>query len=279
MIADKKSSLRGILNTYMVYLKGERPQMSKLKIAIILTVILGIVVSVAAFAGGFAVVTYDDTSARIKQPVSEVTTPQFIYNGDFSIWNNGFPDGWNVPTPALSPGWEVHFASMDYTMAGSSDGSNPAVGYFFRTGTSGSQFAGMSQQVSPALTTGDYWVQVHITAWEHNVESEFNSIAWYGFGDSADPGSVSEWRELFPDPYVCANGDGHCNHLGRKETVHINGGDYLHLWMGMKFPDHNAWTVFGVDDISISDFSDGINVDVTGFTDDGDVYWDDRAPR
>jgi hypothetical protein len=279
MMADKKSSIRSMLNTFKFYGKGERISMSKLRIAIILTVILGIVVSVAAFAGGFAVVTYDDTSANIRQPVPEVTTTQYIYNGDFSIWSNGYPDGWNVPTPALSPGWEVHFASMDYTQAGSSGGSNPAVGYFFRTGSSGSQFGGMSQQVNPALTTGEYWVQVHITAWEHNVESEFNSIAWYGFGDSADPSSVTEWRELFPDPYVCANSDGRCNHLGRKETVLINAGDYLHLWMGMKFPDHNAWTVFGIDDISITDFSDGIEVDVTGFTDDGDIFWDSRAPR
>jgi hypothetical protein len=279
MIAEKKTSLRSTLNTYLVYLKGGRPQMSKLRIAIILTLILGVVVSVAAFAGGFAVVTYEDTSAKIDQPVAVVTAPQFIYNGDFSIWTNGYPDGWNVPTPVLSPNWEVHFASMDYTEAGSSDGLNPAVGYFFRTGSSGSQFAGMSQQVNTALTTGEYWVQVHITAWEHNVESAYNSVAWYGFGDSADPASVTEWRELFPDTYVCDNGDGQCNHLGRKETVLINEGSYLHLWMGMKFPDHNAWTVFGVDDISITDFSDGINVDVTDFTDDGDVFWDETAPR
>ena len=47
----------------------------------------------------------------------------------------------------------------------------------------------------------------------------------------------------------------------------------------MKFPDWGAWTVFGVDDISISDFSDGIEVDVNGFTDDGDVFWDPRAIR
>ena len=253
--------------------------MSKLKIAIALTVLLGIVVSVAAFAGGFAVVTYDDTSARIRQPTKTIKTPQYIYNGDFSIWKDGFPDGWNVPTPVLSPDWTVHFASMDYARAGSTDGMNPAVGYFFRTGTSGSQYAGMSQQVSPALVTGDYWVQVHITAWEHNVESDYNSIAWYGFGPTDSPSSVTEWRELFPDPNVCANEGGHCNHLGRKETVRIEAGSYLHLWMGMKFPDFNAWTVFGVDDISISDFSDGIEVDVTGFTDDGDIFWDPRAIR
>lgn len=253
--------------------------MSKLKIAIALTVLLGIVVSVAAFAGGFAVVTYDDTSARIRQPTKKISTPQYLYNGDFSIWKDGMPDGWNVPTPILSPDWSVHFASMDYARPGSSDGMNPAVGYFFRTGSSGSQFAGMSQRVSHMLVTGDYWVQVHITAWEHNVQSDYNSVAWYGFGPTDSPSSVTQWRELFPDPQVCANEGGRCNHLGRKETVFIESGSYLHLWMGMKFPDHNAWTVFGIDDISITDFSDGIEVDVTGFEDDGDVFWDPRAPR
>lgn len=253
--------------------------MSKLKIAIALTVLLGIVVSVAAFAGGFAVVSYDDTSANIKQPAKEVTTPQYIKNGDFSAWSGGYPSDWVVPKPALSPGWSVHFASMDYAKSGSTDGMNQAVGYFFRTGSSGSQFANMYQKVGDDLVTDDYWVQVHVTAWEHNVESEFNSVAWYGFGSSEDPSSVTMWRELFPDAFVCSNDAQRCNHLGRKETVSINQGDYMHLMLGMKFPDMGAWTVFGVDDISISDFSDGIEVDVTGFTDDGDIFWDRRAPR
>ena len=273
-----RTQVASIVNTWK-FRKGEHGSMSKLKTALLLTLLLGIVVSVAAFAGGFSVVTYDDTAARIEQPSRRITTPQYLYNGDFLIWNNGYPDGWNIPTPILNPGWEVHFASMDYTRPGSSDGLNPAVGWFFRTGASGSQFAGMSQQVQPSLVSGNYWVQVHVTAWEHNVESEYNSVAWYGFGTSSDPGSVTQWRELFPDAYVCANGDGRCNHLGRKETVFIDAGSYLHLWMGMKFPDMGAWTVFGVDDISISDFSDGIEVDVTGFTDDGDVFWDPRGAR
>jgi len=254
--------------------------MSKFKAAILLALLLGIVVSVAAFAGGFAVVTYDDTSANIRPATRTISTEQFIANGDFLDWDNGFPVGWNVPTPALSPGWEVHFAQMDYARNGGADGGiNPAVGYFFRTGTSGSQYAGLSQQVSPNLTTGQYWVQVHVTAWEHNVESPYNSVAWYGFGHSQDPASVEEWRELFPDEYVCANSDGNCNHLGRKESVFIPAGSFLHLWMGMKFPDFNSWTVFGIDDISITGFDDGIKIDVTDFTDDGDVFWDPRGAR
>lgn len=253
--------------------------MSKLKIALLVTLLLGLVVSVATFAGGFAVVKYDDTSANIRVPTNTITTEQYIFNGDFLEWENGYPKGWNVPTPVLSPGWEVHFAQMDYTRSGSSEGLNPAVGYFFRTGTEGSQFAGLSQRVSPKLVSGQYWVQVHVTAWENYVESPYNSVAWYGFGETDSPSSVSEWRELFPDEYPCPNEEGRCNHLGRKEAVFIKAGSFFHLWMGMKFPDHKAWTVFGIDDISITDFSDGIKIDVTDFTDDGDIRWDPNAPR
>jgi len=283
--------------------------MSKLKTALLLTLLLGLVVSVATFAGGFKVVKYEDTSAKIKQPAKSVTTPQYIFNGDFSYWEGGKPVGWDVPTPVLTPGWSVHFANVDLTEAGTQEGGspplpegaappakegetaappkdmpappgyNPGAGYFFRTGASGSQYAGMSQQVSHELVDGKYWVQVHMTAWEHNVKSEYNSVAWYGFGHSADPSSVQEWRELFPDTYVCANNAAKCNYLGRKEGVFIRQGSFLHLWMGMKFPDHNAWSVFVVDDISISDFSDGINVDITDFVDDGDVTWNPRAER
>lgn len=259
--------------------------MSKWKLAIILALILGLVATIVAFAGGFSVVTYTDVTATGFDPGKTITTPQYINNGDFKNWTNGKPDGWNVPTPVLSPNWEVHFASMELSpgVEATADSAaipgNTAVGYFFRTGSSGSQFAGLSQQVSPALTTGTYWVQVHVTAWEQNVQSPYNSVAWYGFGSTNDPSSVTEWRELFGDTYVCANGNGSCNHLGRKESVQIEAGSYMHLWMGMKFPDHQAWTVFGLDDISITDFSDGINVDVHDFEDDGDIFWDPRAPR
>ena len=45
--------------------------MSKLKIALLLTLLLGLVVSLATFAGGFKVVKYEDTSATIKHPWSE----------------------------------------------------------------------------------------------------------------------------------------------------------------------------------------------------------------
>lgn len=247
--------------------------MKKTRIAILLSLLLVLIVATSAFAGGFAVVTYTDTSARGFNP-GEVGGDVYIANGDFSDWSGGYPVGWNVPAVALSPNWEVHFAQMDYTRGG---GWNYAAGLFFRTGSAGSQYASMSQQVSSELVGGYYWVQTHITAWEYKTRSPYNAVAWYGFGDSDDPASVSEWRELFPDTYVCDNDAQICNHLGRHETVWIDAGSYMHVKMGMKFPDHQAWTVFGVDDISITNI-DGTLLD-DGFIDDGDVTWNRSAVR
>ena len=256
--------------------------MSRIKIAALLALVLGLVVAVAAFAGGFTVVTYDDTAAKItvKLP-EEVSTPQFIFNGDFSKWTpEGTPAGWQLNIPPARPGWEVRAAKMDYAWPQYAEGGmNDAIGFFFRTGADGSQFAGMSQALPRDMKPGGYWVQVHVTAWEHKVESPYNAVAWYGFGHSHDPSSVKEWRELFPDEFPCANEAGRCNHLGRKELVTIPPNSVMHLWMGMKFPDYGAWTVFGVDDISITDLSDGIQVDITDFQDDGDIIWDPTAQR
>ena len=249
----------------------------KTKVAILTSLLCMLIIAGGVFAGGFSIVTYEDTEVIGYEPDDDVGNPQYIANGDFSQWAGGKPNFWTMPEPVLSPNWEVHFAQMDYAEGG--DGMNYAAGMFFRTGSSGSQFAGMSQQVSDGLTTGNYWVQVHITAWEYNTSSPYNAVAWYGFGASSDPGSVTEWRELFPDTYVCANNNAICNHLARKETVMIEAGSYLHVRAGMKFPDHQAWTVFGIDDISITDLSDGISIDVDDFIDDGDVTWDPDAPR
>ncbi len=255
-------------------------KLNKVKLAVLLSAIMGIIITVVAFAGGFSVVSYTDTSAKGYHP-SSVTTPQYIVNGDFNEWVGGYPVSWNMPTPVLSPNWEVHFANVDLAKGGGEEdrGISNAAGMFFRAGSSGSQYAGMSQQVGDGLVSGDYWVQVHITAWEERVTSAYNSVAWYGFGSTSDPSSVTVWRELFPDQRVCKNISQVCNHLGRKETVNIEAGSYMHLQMGMKFPDHQSWTTFVIDDISITDFSDGIDVDVTDFVDDGDIYWDSQSQR
>lgn len=259
------------------FIGSQIQKQNKWRVAIVASLLLGLVVSVAAFAGGFSVVSYDDVRVTDFKP-SEPKTTQFIQNGHFTDWVNGKPANWTVPTPALTPGWEVHFAQVDVSRKGDNEGINNAVGMFFRTGANGSQFATMSQKTGVTVA-GNYWVQLHLTAWEENVKSDYNSVAWYGFGTTEDPNSVTEWRELFPDTRVCPNGGEECNYLARKETVALKGGEHLHVRMGMKFPDHNAWTVFVVDDISLTDLSDGIKVDVKNFTVDGGADWDADANR
>ncbi|MCK5922652.1 MAG: hypothetical protein KAG66_17050 [Methylococcales bacterium] len=255
-------------------------KLNKVRIAVLLSVVMGIVITVVAIAGGFSVVSYSDVSSKGYNP-SSVTTPQYIVNGDFNEWAGGRPAAWNMPDPVLGPNWEVHFSNVDLAASGGEEGRgiSRAAGLFFRAGSAGSQYAGMSQQVGPGLVSGNHWVQVHITAWEERVTSAYNSVAWYGFGSTSDSSSVTEWRELFPDQRVCKNVSQACNYLGRKENIHVEAGSYMHVQMGMKFPDHQSWTVFVVDDISITDLSDGIDVDFTGFVDDGDIFWDADAAR
>lgn len=252
-------------------------KMNKWRVAMVASLLLGLIVSIGAFAHGFGVVSYDDVEVKNYKP-GKVTTNQYLQNGHFTEWAGGKPMYWTVPDPVVTNGWEVHFANIDVSRKGDNEGINNAAGMFFRTGPSGSQFASMSQQTS-VTTPGLYWIQLHLTAWEDNVQSAYNSVAWYGFGTSADPSSVTQWRELFPDTRVCPNDGGRCNYLARKETVSLNGGEYVHVRMGMKFPDHQAWTLFVVDDISLTDLSDGINVDTTSFVVDGEVKWDSTANR
>lgn len=259
------------------FIGSQIQKLNKWRVAIVASLLLGLVVSVAAFAGGFAVVSYDDVRITDFKP-SSPKAAQYIQNGHFTDWVDGKPANWTVPTPALTPGWEVHFAQVDVSRKGDNEGINNAIGMFFRTGPGGSQFANMWQKTG-VTAPGNYWVQLHLTAWEENVDSAYNSVAWYGFGTSEDPNSVSEWRELFPDTRVCPNGNEECNYLARKETVALNGGEYLHVRMGMKYPDHNAWTLFVVDDISLTDLSDGIKVDVKNFVVDGAADWDADASR
>lgn len=243
--------------------------MTKFKVALVVSLLLVVLVASTAFAGGFAVVSYPDTSVTGYSPGSGGT--HYMSNGDFSLWEGGYPTGWKLYSNAVTTGWEVHVAKMDYNT------TNQALGVFVRTGSSGSQYVSFSQQVSPELVTGDYWVNVHVTAWEYNTYSPFNAVAWYGFGTSDDPASVTTWREMYPDVYVCENDAAICNHLLRAETVTINTGDFMHLRVGMKFPDYGAWTVFGIDDINITNIT-GTDIR-SGWIDDGDVKWNPVAPR
>lgn len=247
--------------------------MTKLRIALLTSLLLALVVANSVFAD-FAVVSYNDGDLNVYAPEAG-SANHYISNGDFSLWEGGAPVGWTMNDQTVTPGWTVHRSQADYAKGG--DGHNYALNYFIRTGSSGSQYAGAAQQVSESLVSGNYWVEVHVSAWEHNTYSPYNAVAWYGFGTSSDPSSVTTWRELYPDTYVCANLDAICNYLGRKETVHVDAGSYLHIRVGMKFPDHNAWTVFDIDDINITD-ADGTTA-LSGFLDDGDVIWNPRALR
>lgn len=247
----------------------------KSKVALFLAVLLVAGLFGSVLADGFAVVTYDDTQAS-GYNVEGGDSESYIANGDFSQWADGKPVSWEENV-ALKAGWDVHLAQMDYSQGA---GGNYAAGMLIRSnGMPGPQYMSISQQVSDGLVTGDYWVQVHITAWEAGTISPYNAVAWYGFGSSSDPSSVDAWYELFPDRYVCDNGYELCNHLNRAEIMHIEAGSYMHIRTVMKFPDMNAWTVFGVDDVSILDLDPAVSVDVESWIDDGNVTWDQNAVR
>ncbi|MCA9942506.1 MAG: hypothetical protein H6656_05740 [Ardenticatenaceae bacterium] len=245
------------------------------KIAFLLTLLLALGLFGSVLADGFVVVTYNDTEAS-GYDVTGGDSESYIANGDFSQWADGKPLFWQENV-ALKTGWDVHLAQMDYSQGA---GTNYAAGMLIRSnGLPGPQYMSLSQQVSDALVTGDYLVQVHVTAWEAGTVSAYNAVAWYGFGSSSDPSSVDAWYELFPDTYVCPNGYEICNHLNRVEIMNIPAGSYMHVQAAMKFPDMNAWTVFGVDDISILDLDPAVSVDVDSWVDDGDVTWDQNAVR
>lgn len=246
--------------------------MMKRKVAVLLALLMMVGLISNALADGFEVVPYDDTAATGYDTIGGGDTEHFIANGDFSLWDSGKPVSWKENV-ALKAGWDVHLAQMDY------QNGNYALGMFFRSnGFSGPQYMSVSQPVSSGLTDGTYWVQVHVTAWEQGTTSPYNAVAWYGFGSSDDPSSVDTWHELFPDTYVCQNKFEICNHLGRAESMTIAAGSYMHIRSGMKFPDMNAWTVFGIDDVSINAMTEK-SMDVTWWIDDGDVTWDRNGVR
>ncbi len=237
-----------------------------------------------AFAGEFSVLgRMDDIEAEGFEPgTTEIQTAQYIQNGDFMDWSGGLPVGWTVVEPALSPGWNVHVAEADLALSELSElrGNNNALAAFFQAGTDGAQYLDVYQQVSPELQTGDYWVQLHMTAWGENVTSSYNSVAWYGFSDTPSASGVSEWRELIPHEFICKNYNHSCAYTGRREIMEVEAGSYLVVRMGMKFADHGSWTQFVLDDISITpdDSAEDLN-EIDEFVTDGDVSWDYRSAR
>ncbi|HEX6385372.1 MAG TPA: hypothetical protein VF177_11930 [Anaerolineae bacterium] len=245
--------------------------MNKLRIGILAGAMLVLAVVGTIFAD-FDVVTYDDVEVEDYEP-SAGGLGSYVLNGDFTLWNaDGLPQGWTVWAEG-DAGWETHIGRMALGPV------NNGMAIFIRhTGGSGSEYAGMYQKLDTITSPGNYWADLHITAWEQGVTSAYNSVAWYGIGTSDSPGSVTQWRELFPDVRVCPNGDGVCNYLARKETLWIDPGSYLHVQVGHKFPDFGAFTVFGLDDFSIVD-ANGTTDQPDGWIDDGDVTWDPSATR
>lgn len=269
--------------------------MKRVSIVLIVSLVL-----VALFAGtvmagvdDFSVVSYDDVVSG-GYDVEAGERGSMIQNGDFSLWEDGKPVGWEVWADSAA-GWEkAHLAQEDLAVPGS-ENTNYALGMFVRNvGGSDSYYVGAYQELTKEQfpEAGNYWVTIHGTMWGDYeffdafnlrfTESVYNSVAWYGIGDSKDPASVTEWRELVFTPWSggaipCHNEDESCIYAARNETVEIAPGQFFHIKAGQKFGHFNYWTLFTFDDISIvaADNSDLEN----GHWADGDISWDKTTVR
>jgi hypothetical protein len=254
---------------------------------------LFLLVGIVAADNGTTSVSYGDPFEALYEPGEDGTT-SLIQNGDFSQWNDdGTPVGWGVWADTKA-GWEpAHVGRADMAFPGAEQ-ANDALTLFVRNvGGEGSYYAGVYNLLDQIPAAGDYWVTIHGTAWGEYLyfdsgdsrftQAAYNAIAWYGFGDSADPASVTDWRELplswWADgvALICNNDDSVCSYMARNETRSIEPGQYLHLKVGHKFPHFNDWTVFLFDDISIIPATDEFIAD--GFTMDGLVGWDPNSVR
>jgi len=257
--------------------------MSKAKIAIMLSVLLMIALTASVFAQ--LVVTYqseDDAYSEYTIPdseekVKEAAANSVITNGDFTKWGTelGPSDPWTFWSDNRA-GWEAgRLSEFGLALPANADGINNAMGWFIRhTGAKeGGYYAGAYQQLTRIPAAGLYYVTVSTTAFSDGKTGPYNSIAWYAISDQSDPALVTEWRELFPDQFVCNNGDQVCNYVGRDETVPINPGQYFHLKVGRKFPEMNGWTQFVIDDISI------VAADGTVGTENGFFNWCNSSPE
>jgi hypothetical protein len=202
-----------------------------------------------------------------------------IENGDFTYWGMGLgpSDPW-VFWRDSTAGWTAgRLHEFDLSHPANQEGVSNAMGWFIQHAgaSSGGYYAGAYQQLMSIPVPGYYFVSVSTTAWEGGNTGPYNSIAWYAISDSADPAAVTaeQWKELFPDEFVCATGDGRCNYVGRDETVWINPGQYFHITVGRKFPEFFGHTMFVVDDISI------VAADGTLDTENGFYNWCDGRPE
>lgn len=259
--------------------------MKKFKLAVLLSLLLIVVMTSAAFAD-VTVVSYSDTRSNFTPPEGNPDS-SLIRNGDFSAWTNGHPDSWTVWADSKE-GWEdAHLANVDLShVANRPEGMNNALGFFVRNiGGSGSYYAGAYQQLDKITSEGLYVVNVSGTSWYGNATAPYNTVAWYGIGDSSDPSSVSLWRELYSDRIVCPNTAQVCNYIGRDEAITIAPGQYFHLRVAHKFPYLNSWSTWVIDDISIVP-ADGSAAETAGYynwVDEDDnnvvVQWNRNAPR
>lgn len=260
--------------------------MKKLSLALAVSLSLVLLLIGNVFAG-VTVIDYDDTSSNFTPPEGGPDSNSLIRNGDFSAWTAGMPDNWTVWGDTKA-GWEdVHLATVDLSdPANRPVGVNDALGFFARNvGGSGSYYAGAYQHLDLIPAAGLYFVNVSVTAWYDNPSGPYNSVAWYGIGSSSEPSSVSEWRELYPDQFVCHNSAQSCWYGGRDEVISISPGEYFHLQVSHKFPFFNSWTTWVIDDISIV-AADGSQPETIGYytwvDEDGDpavVRWDREATR
>jgi hypothetical protein len=258
--------------------------MKKTKIALVISLVLVAIMATAAFAD-FTVVNYDDTRSNFTPPEGNPDN-SLIRNGDFLAWTGGSPDHWTA-WPENKAGWEVHLANVDLShVANRPEGVNDGLGFFIRNiGGSGSYSAGAWQHLDKISTSGQYVVNVSGTSWYGNQTGAYNTVAWYGIGDSESPSSVMQWRELYSDRFVCRNIDQVCNYIGRHETIMIEPGQYFHLKVTHKFPFFNSWSVWVLDDISIvpADGSKPATAGYYNWVDERDnnvvIRWNRHAPR
>ena len=224
--------------------------MKKFKLAILLGVVLSVVLAGTALADGLTIVPYTDTGGSYK--ANENNDPvSYVNNGDFNEWSDaGFV--WDTWGTAPS-GWTVTGAKVDLSEGG--DGMSYGMGFTISSdhGAAGGAYAGIVQQLNDVPAAGTYFVNVSVTSWATDAGSmPYNNVAWYAISDSAEASGVAadEWKELYPDVYVCENGNGVCNYVGRDEMVTVEPGQYFHVKVGRKFAGQGA-TTFVIDDISL----------------------------
>ena len=248
--------------------------MKKSRVAILFGVLLALVLSAGAFAE--LVVTYsssDDmwseyTIQDTPERIAAAETNSLINNGAFTQWEDapvvvGNAANWTATLGPADPwtfwrdttaGWTAgRLHEVDLALPANPEGINNAMGWFIQHSGAkeGGYYAGAVQQLTRIPVEGLYFVSISVTAFEDGKTGPYNSMAWYAISDSPTAAGVTDWRELFPDEYVCDNQAAVCNYVGRDETVSIKPGQYFHVMVGRKFPEFFGWTMFVIDDISI----------------------------